>query len=96
MQILSLKYPPASQHVDPMLLFTSMMAQTTVLYLYKTMERVALATDENRTVMMEYERCSLMAAQEIVNLTKTLTQLSYFKARPLNLLSYMGPYLQIK
>lgn len=88
MQILSLKYPPASQHVDPMLLFTSMVAQTTVLYLYKTMECVTPATDENRAVMMEYQRCSLMAAQEIVNLTKTLAQLSCFKVRPLDLLPW--------
>ncbi len=95
-QILSLKYPPASQHVDPMLLFTSMVAQTTVLYLYKIMECVTPATEENRAVKMEYGRCSLMAAQEIVNLTKTLAQLSCFKARPLILLPCRVLYLQTK
>lgn len=84
MQMLLLKYPPASQHVDPMLLFMSMMAQSTVLYLHKIMECVTPLTDENRAVMMESERCSFMAAQEMVSLTKTLPQLSYFKARPLS------------
>ena len=95
MQILSLKYPHASQHADPMLLFTSMVAQATVLYLYKVMEGVTPATAKNRALMMEYERCSFVAAQEIVYLTKTLAQLSCFKARPLNLLPGVGLYSQV-
>ena len=96
MQIMSHKYPPALQHLDSMLLFTSMMAQATVLYLYKIMECVTPATEENQAVMMEYQVCSLTAAQEIVNLSKTLAQLSRFKARPLNLLLCMILYLQTK
>lgn len=96
MQILSLKYPHASQHVDPMLLFTSMVAQTTVLYLYKPMKGVTPATAENRAAMMEYERRSLVAAQEIVYLTKAFAQLSCFKARPLNFLPCVGLYSQVQ
>ena len=94
MRILALKYPPASYHADPMLLFTNMMAQTTVLYLYKTMECVTPVTDENRAAIVDYERCSLLAAQEIVNLTKELTQLSCFKVRVLGLLRRMGSCLR--
>lgn len=81
MQILSLKYPPASQQADPLLLFTSMIAQTTVLYLYKTLKCVTPTTPENEAIVMQYQSSSLVAAQEIVNLTDTLTQLSCFKAR---------------
>ena len=83
MQMLSYRYPSASLHANPLLLFTNMVAQTTVLYLYETMKRVISVTDENRTIMTEYETCALMAAQEIVSLAKTLAQLSCFKARTL-------------
>ncbi|KAA6409142.1 MAG: transcriptional regulatory [Lasallia pustulata] len=82
MQIMSHKYPPALQHVDSMLLFTSMMAQAAVLYLYKIMMRVTPATEENQAVMMEYQTRSLIAAQEIANLSKILPQLSRFKVHP--------------
>ncbi|KAL9639042.1 MAG: hypothetical protein Q9164_001177 [Protoblastenia rupestris] len=76
MQILSLKYAPASQQMDPMLLFTSMVAQTTVIHLYETMKSMTPATADNRDIMMEYQRRSLGAAEEMVTLTKTLVQLS--------------------
>lgn len=96
MQIMSHKYPPALQHVDSMLLFTSMMAQAAVLYLYKIMMRVTPATEENQAVMMEYQTRSLIAAQEIANLSKILPQLSRFKAGPLTMLLCMILYLQTK
>lgn len=79
-QILSLNYAPASQQTDPMLLFVYMMAQSTVLYLYKVMKSVTTATTEKQVIMMEYQNRSIVAAGEIVTLANTLVQLSCFKA----------------
>ena len=79
-QILSLKYSPASQHADPLLLFTSMIAQATVLYLHKTLQCVTLSA-ANQAEMMQYETCSLVAAQAIVGLSDFLTQQNCLKAR---------------
>ena len=81
LEAISLRYVPVSEQLDPMLLFTSMVAQTTVLYLYKIMNSMTPATAENQAVVVEYQRCSLVAAGEMVNLTKTLVQLSCFKVR---------------
>ncbi len=84
--ILILNYPSASKHADCMLLFTNMVAQTTVLYLCEIMESMTWQTDEHRNATMEFKRRSLVAAQEIVSLTRSLAHLSYFKVRlPLSL-----------
>ena len=78
-KILAMKYPSTSQNVDPMLLFTSLTAQMTVLYLCKTMKTATPLIDGSRAVIAEYERSCSVAVQEIVNLTKQLTQFSCFK-----------------
>ena len=80
--ILTLNNPSTAKHADCMLLFTNMMAQTTVLYLCKIMESMTWQTDEHRIAMMELEQRSLVAAQEIVTLTRSLAHLSYFKVSP--------------
>ena len=77
--ILILNYPSSTQHSDCMLLFTNMVAQTTVLYLCKVMESMSWETDEYRSAIAEFKQRSLQAAQEIVNLTRSLSHLSYFK-----------------
>jgi hypothetical protein len=82
MQILSLHYPSASEQVDPMLLFTNMVAQTTVIYLYKTIESMSWETDEYQISVLSYEKRAMCAAREIVVLAKALSQLSYFKVHP--------------
>ncbi|KAI4286649.1 MAG: hypothetical protein L6R35_004094, partial [Caloplaca aegaea] len=52
--LLSVKYAPASEQMDPLLLFTRMVAQTTVLYLYKIMNSMIPVTAENQaTVIMQ-------------------------------------------
>lgn len=79
MQILSLHYSSASVHVDPMLLFTSMMAQTTVLHLYKTIESMSWEMEKSQLIATEYGKRSVSAAREIVILAKALSSLSYFK-----------------
>lgn len=75
--LLSLKY--ASDQMDPLLLFTSMVAQTTVLYMYKIMNSMLPVTAENQAAVSDYQRCSLVAAGAMVTLTKTVVQLNCFK-----------------
>jgi hypothetical protein len=79
MQSMVIKYPGTSQYVDPMLLFTQMLAKTTVLYLYKTLENAMFETEEELMIHMEYKTLALLTAQELIDLTKTLAQLSFFK-----------------
>ena len=83
MQILSLRYPSTSEQVDPMLLFTNMVAQTTVIYLYKTIESMSWETGEYRLSVIGYQKRAVCAAKEIVMLAKALSQLSYFKVNSL-------------
>ena len=85
--ILLLNYPSMSTHADCLLLFTNMVAQTTALYLCKIMESMTWQTEEHRIAMMNFKQRSLVAAQEIVNLTRSLTHLSYLKVSPAILLA---------
>ena len=80
MRILLLHYPTSSGHVDPLLLFTNMVAQTTVLHLYGTMESMSWETDKYQFIIAEYGRRAASAAREIVILAKALLPLSFFKA----------------
>jgi hypothetical protein len=90
-EILSLNYPSAAEMSDPMLFFMNMLAQATVLYLCKGIESVPWTTDEGRAMVIEYEQRSLSAAQEIINLTKALAQLSFFKASSSYFLRHFFP-----
>lgn len=80
MHILLLRYPSVSEHVDPLLLFTNMVAHTTVLHLYETIESMSWETDKYQYIITEYGQRSAVAAREIVILAKALSPLSYFKA----------------
>ena len=73
------RYPAAMQQTDCMLLFTNMMAQTTVLNLCQVMESMPWESDECRGTVMDFKERSLHAAKEIVALTRLLHNLSYFK-----------------
>ena len=73
------RYPPTMQHTNCMLLFTNMMAEMTVLYLCKTIESIIGETDEYFNAISDFKKISLLAAQAIVNLTRSMSQLSYFK-----------------
>lgn len=86
-EILSLRCASATEVVDPLLLFTYMMAQTTVLYLCKLVKSVTWETDKSNPIVQEYEQRSLAAAQEIVNLTHTLKQFNFLKVGSLSFLS---------
>lgn len=79
-QILSLNDRYALELMDPMPLFTNMAAQATVLSLCKAIQSVPWETDDYQAVIDEYENRALLAAHEIVTLSKALTHLSCFKA----------------
>jgi hypothetical protein len=79
MELFSLNYPTAAQQADPMLLFVGMMWWTIILYLYQTMEYMVHPIDDKRPEVMEYMGRSTIAAQEIVTLSKTLSQLNCLK-----------------
>ena len=76
------QYPPTMQHTNCMLLFTNMMAQTTVLYLCKTIESMTWESDEYCNAIFDFKQRSLLAAKAIVTLTRSLSHLSYFKVHP--------------
>lgn len=79
MQILSWNYPYAVEHTDPLLLFTNMMAHTTVLHLNMVIQSTAWDTDEYEEIICQYGKRSMSAAQEMVSLAKT-SMLNIFKA----------------
>jgi hypothetical protein len=96
---LSLNYPTVSVVADPMLLFTIMVAQSTVIYLCKIMESLAWETEEYQATVIEYQKRALWAAQEIARLSKEHEHISYFKAShpsvpaSVILLTRKGPYI---
>ncbi|BCR91309.1 uncharacterized protein ACHE_70152A [Aspergillus chevalieri] len=81
-QVLSLQYPSTSEHVDSLILFTNLMLQAIVLYLYKIVVSVPWDTDESEALILEYKNRSSAAAQGIITFTKPLRQLTYFKICP--------------
>lgn len=78
-QILSLQYCFPSQQVDPMVLFTTMLSNAALLYLFKIIEPTSSEPKDQQVSFMEYEKRSLSAAQKIAHLAKALSQLSCFK-----------------
>lgn len=65
--------------VEPMVLFSKIMGQATILLLYKNLKTVAAEIDDHRATMYYYQERSVIAAQEIVSLVRTLPQFCYFK-----------------
>nr|WOL36635.1 transcription factor [Pseudogymnoascus verrucosus] len=58
------------------------MAPTAVLYLCKVIESIAWETDKHRNAIAEFKQRSLVAAQEVLGLTRSISHLSYFKVHP--------------
>lgn len=74
-----LNYPTPYCSADPMLIFTNMVAQTAVLYLWKVMDRINWDDDEYATLVTAFKEQSLFSALEILNLSRSLANLGYFK-----------------
>ncbi|KAJ8115872.1 hypothetical protein ONZ43_g4564 [Nemania bipapillata] len=85
MTTFSLKYPPAMQEADPMLMFVSLMWRATVLFSQVPVvaERAISTVDDSDFVLAEYARRSSLAAQEVVCIAKKLAQVNWFKIHPL-------------
>ncbi|KAL2845499.1 fungal-specific transcription factor domain-containing protein [Aspergillus pseudoustus] len=68
---------------NPVTLFTRMLGQTTILYLHHTLELSAYDFDTLEIAsVIEYDEIALRAAQEMVSLTKMLSQPNSFKIHP--------------
>lgn len=65
-----------------MLMFARIVAQTMVLFLHSVLESITWKTGDQLLGIIEYERLSVMAAHEVVNLVKLQGQLGYFKVSP--------------
>ncbi|KAG0646229.1 transcriptional activator [Hyphodiscus hymeniophilus] len=80
-------YPSVSQDADCMLLFANMILHTTILCLGKAMESVQWQGDQYQDVVVAFKQRCLVAAKEIVNLSRSVVYISYFKVHPFTPLS---------
>ena len=81
LQILSQYYPSPTDAYDPMLLFANIMGQATIIYLCQGLNRsVEWPIDHNRaTFTFELQQRALMAASNMVDLARELTEFHIFK-----------------
>ncbi|KAL4972119.1 fungal-specific transcription factor domain-containing protein [Aspergillus desertorum] len=83
LEILAAQTPSIADSNDPVVLFTRMLGQTTVLYLYHTLELSPYEFDSLQIASaLEYDDIALDAAQEMATLTKLLSQVNSFKIHP--------------
>ncbi|KAF9895179.1 hypothetical protein FE257_000081 [Aspergillus nanangensis] len=73
----------APAHVDPMLVFARIIAQTMVLFLHNVLESITWKTGDHLLGIIDYERLCVLAAHEVLKLVKLQAQLGYFKVHPL-------------
>ncbi|KAK0715944.1 fungal-specific transcription factor domain-containing protein [Lasiosphaeris hirsuta] len=79
LEALSANYPIISAVADSMLLFTFMMAQTTIIYLCHIIEGLG-AEHQCQPSATEYHKRAVQAAHEIARLSKAHEHIGYFKA----------------
>lgn len=66
--------------MDPLFLFSHMMAQSTILKLYKILQsNLACLQDFHSVILLEYQQRAMAAADEIVCYAANLDQLNIFK-----------------
>lgn len=83
LEILAAQAPAIAENADSVILFTRMLGQTTMLYLYHTHELSAYNLDNlNIDSVSEYNEMALAAAQEMVLLTRALSRINSFKVSP--------------
>ena len=70
-------------HVDPMLMFARIVAQSMVLFLHSVLESITWKSGDHLLGIIEFERVCVLAAHEVVGLVKMQGQLGYFKVIPL-------------
>lgn len=74
MQVLARDYPSPLDSVDPILLFTEMIAQTMVIFLRDVIQGSPSESNEHVTRSEIYERRAFAAAQEIAVLVKVCSK----------------------
>jgi hypothetical protein len=75
---LRVTYPVVSAVSDSMLLFTFMLAQSTVIYLTNITESFS-ADSQYQPTVAEYQKRAMRAAQEIARLSRVHEQIGYIK-----------------
>ncbi|KAJ5593791.1 hypothetical protein N7537_010695 [Penicillium hordei] len=67
---------------DPMHMFTMMLAQASVLYLYSMQHSLVRMAQNNQSAILTLEHESLLAAGEILSLSTSILNLSFLKVHP--------------
>ncbi|KAI6086316.1 fungal-specific transcription factor domain protein [Hypoxylon rubiginosum] len=87
---LQVNYPSLTVADNPMITFSYMVAHSTVIYLCRIIETLS-RTDQNQSLVWEFQERGLWAAQEIARLAKEHEHLGYFKAHTfMPLTIYLG------
>ncbi|OTA99701.1 hypothetical protein M426DRAFT_268911 [Hypoxylon sp. CI-4A] len=76
---LQINYPTLTVAEDPMIIFSYMIAHAVVIYLCRIVEALS-RSDQNHSLVWEFQERGLWAAQEIARLAKEHEHLGYFKA----------------
>lgn len=74
---------------DPMACFTVLAAQAAVLMLFKASQTAPWGSDDRDSIAADCERKAMLAAEQMILLSKALVELSYFKV--INLLERRSP-----
>ncbi|KAI2916526.1 transcriptional regulator family: Fungal Specific TF [Aspergillus niger] len=82
-QVLSQCYPDPTESNDPLLLFTHILAQSTVIYYCKTMIQSDAPSNFTQSREFRYEHRALEASKNIIRLARTLPELPFSKVHPL-------------
>nr|UOS85798.1 transcription factor [Hypoxylon rubiginosum] len=87
---LQVNYPSLSVADNPMIIFSYMVAHSTVIYLCRIIETLS-RNDQNQSLVWDFQERGLWAAQEIARLAKEHEHLGYFKAHTfMPLTIYLG------
>lgn len=81
LQVLAQYYPSPIETYDPMLLFSNIMAQATVINFCRGMRSIA-GGDHDGQLAHAYEERGLAAAEKMISLARVLKDFHIFKASP--------------
>ncbi|KAI0165154.1 fungal-specific transcription factor domain protein [Hypoxylon sp. FL1284] len=87
---LQVNYPSLTVADSPMVVFSYMVAHSTVIYLCRIIETLS-RTDQNQSLVWDFQDRALWAAQEIARIAREHEDLGYFKAHTfMPLTIYLG------
>lgn len=79
---MALHDPYALIFQDPMAYFTVLAAQAAVLMLFKASQTAPWGPDDRASIAADCEKKAMIAAEQMILLSKALIELSYFKVLP--------------